>query len=235
MQTSESMNALAIKAKNDPEALLQLWQGFSRLAYKIASRYQKVAEANIAVDMDDLRQCAFLGFYEAVQGFDPLQGTFPTMLSYGVRRACRRALGIGVKERTEYHCTSLDAPVPGTEDITLADTIPDETAADAFDQTEMHNDIEKALSRLPEDMAEIIRLYDLQGLSVSQIAEKLNASRIAVRERRRTAFRSIRAKRLLEQYKPVDFRYKTLTAFRRDWSSVVEDEVIRRLDGFRYI
>lgn len=76
MQTPEEMTMLAIKAKNDPNALLHLWQGCSRYAYKVTMIYQQAAALNGAVDMDDLRQCAFLGFYEAVQGFDHLRGDF---------------------------------------------------------------------------------------------------------------------------------------------------------------
>ena len=35
MQTPEEITMLAIKAKNDPTALLHLWQGCSRYAYKV--------------------------------------------------------------------------------------------------------------------------------------------------------------------------------------------------------
>lgn len=63
MQTPEEITMLAIKAKNDPTALLHLWQGCSRYAYKVTMIYQQAAALNGAVDMDDLRQCAFLGFY----------------------------------------------------------------------------------------------------------------------------------------------------------------------------
>lgn len=228
----EEMNDLALKAKTNPDALLHLWQGISRFAYKIAMRYQQIAALNGAVDADDLEQCAFLGFYEAVQSFDPLQGSFLTLLSYGVRSACRRALGLDGRERKEhYNTTSLDAPIPGTDDLTLADTIPDVTAGDSFLQAEMHSDIEKALHHLPDDMAAVISLHDLQGLSIYQTAKALQKPPQIVRNLRKNAFRKIRARRSLAQYRPVTFRHKSLASFRSDWTSVVEAEVIRRLDG----
>ena len=226
------MNDLALKAKNDQNALLLLWQGCSRYAYKVAMRYKNVAALNGAVDMYDLKQCAFLGFYEAVQDFDPLRGDFLTLLSYGVRTACRNALGLCGRQRTEHYTTeSLSAPIPGTDDLTLEDTIPDETASTPFEQTEMRRDIEKALQRLPEEMAAIIRLHDLHGLTLAQAAEKCGCPINTASLWRRAGFRKLRASPGIRSYKPVEFRYKSLEAFRRDWTSVVEEEVICRIDG----
>lgn len=228
------MSDLAMKARNgDPEALLQLWQGYSRYAYKIAMKYQKAAALNGAVDVDDLEQCAFLGFYEAVQGFDPLQGEFTTMLSYGVRRACRRALGLTGRLRKEHYVTdSLDAPVPGTEDITLADTIPDEAAALPFEQAELQQDIAKALHRLPDSMEQIIRLHDLEGLTLEHTADRQGYALNTARNLRRQGFYRLRQDRALRAYhEPVRLRYKGLRQFQSDWTSVVEEEAIRRMDG----
>ena len=228
------MNDLALKAqKGDQEALLQLWQGYSHYAYKIAMRYQKAAALNGAVDVDDLKQCAFLGFYEAVQGFDPLQGEFTTMLSYGVRSACRRALGLDGRARTEhYTTTSLDAPIPGTEDITLADTIPDPASADAFMQTELQQDIDAALHRLPDNMESIIRLHDLEGLTLEEASSQQRYALDSGRNLRRQGFHRLRQDRRIRVYdRAVRLRYTGLRRFNSDWTSVVESEVIRRLDG----
>lgn len=209
-----------------------MWQGVSRLAYKIAMRYKNAAQLNGAVDVEDLEQCAFLGFMEAVEGFDPLQGTFTTMLSYGVRSACRRALGMVGRERTEHYVTtSLDAPVPGTDDITLADTIPDETAALPFEQTELRADIDAALHRLPENIRELIRLHDLRGLTMAEAANLQGCTVIAARNRRREGLRRMRKDRHIRDYnRGIRLRYKGFRAFQSDWTSVVEEEVIWRLD-----
>lgn len=226
---SETMNDLAVKSKNDPEALLLMWQGCSRYACKIAMRYRKAAELNGAVDVDDLEQCAFLGFHEAVHGFDPLRGDFLTLLSYAVRKACRDALGLRGRQREEHYATiSMETPIPGADDLTLADTIPDETASTPFARTEMRHDIEKALRRLPVNMASIIRLHDLQGKSLEQTAAECGLNRQDVCRLRRLGFARIRAHRNLRDY--VDFRHKTLAAFKVDHTSIVEEIVIRRLD-----
>ena len=226
------MNDLALKAKSDPAALLLLWQGVSRYAYKVTTIYQQAAALNGAVDMDDLKQAAFLGFYEAVQDFDPLRGDFLPLLSYGVRRACRAALGLRGRQRKEHYSTvSLESPVPGTDDLTLADMLEDESASTPFAIAELRQDVDKALRRLPLDMAAVIRLHDLEGLTITEAAEKCGCALNTASLRRKEGFRRLRRDRGLRAYKPVAFRYKSLAAFRRDWSSVVEDEVIRRLDG----
>lgn len=231
MQTPEEMNALANKAKNDPNALLLLWQGCSRYAYKVTTIYQQAASLNGAVDMDDLKQCAFLGFYEAVQGFDLLRGDFLPLLSYGVRRACREALGLRGRKREEHYSTvSMETPI--SEDLTIADTLEDESASIPFEQAEMRQDIEKALRKLPDDAAAVIRLYDLQGKSAAQTAEECQCSVYHVHKLRRIGFQRIRAQRSLREYKPIPFRHKTLAAFKHDHTSVVEDIVIRRLDAY---
>lgn len=231
MQTPEEMNALANKAKNDPNALLLLWQGCSRYAYKVTTIYQQAAALNGAVDMDDLKQCAFLGFYEAVQGFDLMRGDFLTMLSYGVRKACREALGLRGRQREEHYATvSMETPI--SEDLTIADTLEDESASTPFEQAEMRRDIEKALRKIPDDAAAVIRLYDLQGKSAAQIAEERQCSVYHVHKLRRIGFQRIRAQRSLREYKPIPFRHKTLAAFKHDHTSVVEDIVIRRLDAY---
>lgn len=228
MQTSETMNDLAVKAKNDQEALLLLWQGCSRYAYKVTTIYQQAAALNGAVDMEDLKQAAFLGFYEAVQGFDPLRGDFLTLLSYGVRKACREALGLRGRKREEHYASvSLETPI--NEDLTIADTIEDPEAQLPFEQSEMRQDIEKALHRLAYDMRTIICMHDIEGLSVQEIAKRLGYTEKLVSSRRISAFRRLRTNAGIRQYIP--FRHKTLAAFQVDHTSVVEDIVISRLDG----
>lgn len=229
----EEMNDLAMKARDgNQKALLLLWQGCSRLAYKIAMRYQRIAALNGAVDAEDLEQCAFLGFYEAVQDFDPLQGEFPTMLSYGVRNACRRALGLTGRERKEhYTTTSIDAPIPGTEDLTLADTIPDPASADAFEHTELREDIEKALHRLPDDIENIIRLHDLEELTMEEASAITGCATDAGRNLRRKGFYKLRQDRCIRDHDPsVRLRYRGFRAWSTDWMSTTEEEAFRRIN-----
>lgn len=231
MQTPEAMNNLAMKAqKGDQEALLQLWQGVSRLAYKLAMRYKDIAQLNGAVDLDDLKQCAFLGFFDAVNRYDPDRGAFSTYMCILVRRHCREALGLTGRERREHYLT-ISMETPFAEDLTIADTIPDPDAADALYQTELRADVEEALHRLPENIRELIRLHDLRGLTMAEAAELQGCTVIAARNRRREGLRRMRKdRRILDYDRAVRLRYKGFRAFQSDWMSVVEAEAIRHLD-----
>lgn len=228
------MNDLAMKARNgDEEALLQLWQGVSRLAVMLALRYHNAAALNGAADDDDLKQCAFLGFLEALEGFDPIRGHFPSYMAWHVKSACRKLLGLNGRERCEhYQAISLDAPLPSAEDLTLAETIPDESAAAPFSQTELKRDIENALHRLPAYMADIIRLHDMEGMPMEEAGVCIGYTTETARNLRRAGFYRLRRDRTLSDYRDaVRLRYKGWRAFRSDWTSVVEEEVIRRVDG----
>ncbi len=208
----------------DQEALLQLWQGVRRLAHRVIRRYR----TDGAVDFEDLEQCVFLGVYEAVRTYAPDKGSFTTWAVLNIRRACRDALGLGRANRAAV--VSLDEPIPGTQELTIADTIPDEAAS--FERSELRQDIEKALERLPENMAQVIRLHDLDGLPLGMAAERQCVPQDTATKWRREGFRQLRRDRGLRAYhEPVRLRYKGVRAFRNDWTSVVEEEVIRRLDG----
>ncbi len=234
MQTPETMNDLAIKSRNgDREALLKLWQGVSRLAYKIAMRYRNAAALNGAVDDEDLEQCAFLGFYEALEGYDALQGNFSTYMCWYVKNACRNLLGLNGRERKEHYVTtSMDEPIPGAEDITLADTITDESAALPFEHAELRQDIEKALHRLPDNIENIIRLHDLEGLPMDQAAAQQGYTLNSGRNLRRQGFYKLRQDRSIRDYNhAVRLKYKGLRSWNSDWMSVVEEEAFRRIEG----
>jgi DNA-directed RNA polymerase specialized sigma24 family protein len=135
---------------------------------------------------------------------------------------------------------SLDAPISAdTEDLTIADTIPDESAAlalesaeDAMENQQLRARIDAALDCLPDDIAITIRLHDLDGLPLQEAADRQGIHYNTAQTRRRTGFNRLRKRQeLLHWYNiPNYHRYKSLIAFKESWSSVVEDEVIRKLD-----
>lgn len=60
--------------------------------------------------------------------------------------------------------TGLDAPIPGTDDLTAADTVRDPDAAAAFDEAEqriwleqLHEALERALDQIPGEQSDILR------------------------------------------------------------------------------
>lgn len=211
----------------DADAQATLWAQVKRLAFRIANRYRNAAALRGGADADDLAQCAALGVLEALRSYDPEKGSFTTWLGFYVSNACRECLGM--HRHPEYCPTvSLDAPIGGdTEDLTLADTLPDESAAQAFEDAEhardnelLRRDLEAALDRLPIPWQDAIRRHDLEG-------QPLRPDDV---QPRRSGLQRLRRDYGLTVYRPNYHRHKGLAAFRSTWSSVVEDEVIRKLD-----
>jgi len=233
------MQKLVLAARNgDPDAMTALWEAVKRLAFRIANQYQNAAAVRGGADGDDLAQCAALGVMEALRGYDPDKGAFTTYLAYHVRNACRACLGM-ISNPDMLPTVSLDAPISAdTEDLTLADTIPDESAAlalesaeDALENQQLRARINAALNSLPDDIAITIRLHDLDGMSLQEAADRQGIHRNTAQTRRRTGFNCLRKRQdLREWHSPNYHRHKGLAAFKTSWSSVVEDEVIRKLD-----
>ena len=234
------MQKLVLAARNgDPDALSAIWEAVKRLAFRIANQYRNAAAVRGGADAEDLAQCAALGVMEALQSYDPDKGTFTAWLGYHVRNACRECLGM-IRNPESPLMVSLDAPVSAdTEDLTIADTIPDECAAQAIEATEdalenqqLRSLIDAALDDLPDDIAVTIRMHDLDGLPLQEAADRQGIPYNTAQQRRRTGFNRLRKRQeLLHWYNiPNYHRYKSLTAFKESWSSVVEDEVIRKLD-----
>lgn len=214
-------------------ALLEFWQGCSRLAYKVAMGYLPTAESNGAADQEDLEQCAFLGFLEAVRAFDPDKGKFSTYLVPCVRTACRRLLGLSGRVRQEHYCAvSLDAPIG--DGITLADTLPDaenafQAAEDEADRIALRRDLLSALDRIPQ--GELIRLHDLEALTLQEAAKASGAAPLSARNARREGLRKLRSDPAMRKWHDeVRVYHKGVKAFMTDWTSVVEAEAIRRID-----
>lgn len=214
--------------RGDAAAMAALWGRVKRLGYAVANQYNKAAAANGAADGEDLIQCAALGMMEALRSYDPENGSFPAWFCLYVRKACRECLGLrGRVRREHYNTISTDTPVSYTEDLTIGDTLEDDAAVESFDAVEDRNDLEilrrdlaAALSQLPDAMRAAITRHDLEG-------HPLHPEEV---QPRKTGLARLRRDPIVRQYAPNYHRHKGLAAFKTSWSSVVEDEVIKKLD-----
>lgn len=201
-----------------------------RYGVSVALRYKAAAEANGAADVDDLEQLAALAMMEALKTWKPDGGTsFIGWYRYFVQKACAQALGLKGRNRVEhYQKISLYTPIGGDdEDLTLADTLADDTLpgmTDAIELTELQEDVRAAVDRLPPAQAEIVRLHDLQGIPLHKIGTTYT------RQAHRIAMDHLRKDYHLRAYAPYYTRHKGLSAFNTSFSSEVEDAVIRRID-----
>lgn len=229
-----TVNSLAAAAQQgDNAACAALWGAVRRYGLSVALRYKAAAEANGAADVEDLEQLAALAMMETLKTWQPDGGTsFIGWYGYHVQRACRVALGINGRNRAEhYQKISLYTPIGSDDDdLTLADTLADESLpgmTDAIELTELQEDVHAAIDRLPPAQAEIVRLHDLQGVPLHKIGTTYT------RQAHKIAMDHLRKDYHLRAYVPYFTRHKGLTAFKSSFSSVVEDAVIERIDRLK--
>lgn len=224
------MDIESAKAGNKA-ALAALWHEVKPRACAFArQRYTRLAELNGGIGPDDLDQLAALGVLLAVGTYDPAGGcSFESWMCYYIRRSCRQALGLTGRLRAEhYGKTSIDAPLPGTEELTLADTLPDASAPDPCALAAlkgMRRDVLAAVARLQEPERGIITRCDLRGEQRCKVAAALGVPEYVLAARRTRGLKRLRMH--LMDYAPNYSRHKGLAAFNSTWSSVVEDEAIR--------
>jgi len=134
---------------------------------------------------------------------------------------------------------SLDTPLPGTDDFTLADTIADPT--DEYEAAEcrvwleqLRHEIDKAMGTLPDGERDTLHLRFWRGETLAAAGEQMGVSPEQVRQRERKGLQRLRRPKCAEPLREFleertnYYRSMGATAFQRIGSSAVELEVIRR-------
>ena len=167
------------------------------------------------VSIDDLCQAGFFALRKAVEGFDPSLGyAFLTYLGTKLRAAfddcCglhtgRRRIYIGEDGKTHErqipdplnNCDSLDAPVPGADDIPLSDTLPDKR--DYYEEVEeklytdqLHASLDHAIRKLPIAEGTVLRQEYFVNRARSDIAKDLHVSQQSIARLHNRGLRLIR-------------------------------------------
>jgi RNA polymerase sigma-70 factor (ECF subfamily) len=125
---------------------------------------------------EDATQDAFLSAYRNIRTFKG--AAFRPWLMRIASNACIDEL----RRRGRRPATSLDAPIPGSDDpIDVADTAagPELEAL----RREQHDIVQAALLRLPEDQRMAVVLCDMQGSAYEEIAEAMRTSVGTVKSR----------------------------------------------------
>lgn len=205
---------MVIKSGND-ELAPSLWERVERFAYAKATDYYYLHPetcARAGVTLDDLKQEAYFAFMAAVDYYDPDKGfLFLSFMTYPLQKAFNGACGLITqkgKQEPLNKAKSLSTPV-GEEDITIADTLEDESAAEDFQQAEaaiyhkqLHNALEKCLSTLPEIQEAAIRCRFYEGLTIAQTGEKIGLSRTQSQNREYVGLRALRTGKNRKRLEP---------------------------------
>lgn len=149
------------------------------------------------------------------------------------------------KDMQTVDVKSLEEPLNNdTEALTAADTVPDTSVNVEDDIIERMQDQERrravwaAVGTLSPDDGKALRLYYLEGLTYSRIAESMGIDQQKVRTCIARGLRQLRTGkqgRILREYidiVPENYmRGSSLSAFNRTWTSCTESAALRRLEA----
>lgn len=161
----EQANKIAVSVQSGDGEVLALWGMCRRYAMQQATRWLRAFEGSGGVELDDLKQSAFIGLLKAVQTWKPESGAFSTWYTIQLKAVFVEAYGMRTKRTREdplnkYHL-SLDTPLDEIEDgsFTIADVLPDEAAEEAFEDVEQRDfqqAVQAALAQLTDAQRDAI-------------------------------------------------------------------------------
>lgn len=130
----------------------------------------------------DVCQEVFVRAYRGLVGFDPV-ARFSTWLHTVALNYCiteyRKSKALKRARRT----LSIDAPIDGTDDLTIEPVARGPQAADRMYHREIAEAVRAAVHELPEEFQRAVLLRDLQGLSYEEIGAILDIPPGTVRSR----------------------------------------------------
>lgn len=195
-----SNEELATRGITDKIAMSELYQRNIKIIYKMCNKF-----TNNHAAFDDLMQEAYFALIMAVQAYNKnTEHKFITYLTkvlkwHFIRYAGRKSNG---KE-----LLTLDAPVlnDGDNDTTKADLIPDETAAEEFEQlidsvalNEVFEEVKIILDKYIVNHGIKLPLYDyiadyyINNMTYNEMADKYNVSRTSIEQGLRKAYQALR-------------------------------------------
>ena len=189
----------------------QLWEQIRKFAESEAGKYcDKFCSDNI-IEKDDLVQEAFLILSDAVRTYRADEGAlFLTWYDFYLRKTFKSYCGFTSKQRQlERDAVSLSDPVPGTDDLTYEETLPDNgtdliaEAEETIYTEQLHQALETAITENTADHeADVIRRVYWNGETIAAIADEQQISASSVSAYHRQALFKIRehARPSLEQY-----------------------------------
>jgi len=162
--------------RRDPQALADLYDRYGRLVYALILRIVK--DAGIA---EDLVQETFLRVWNRVHGFDAQKGAIgPWLLAVARNRAIDYLRSAGGRERNAVEFEETDHPslyCDMERDILLSDTA---------------RMVKAAMEKLSPNQRQVIELAYFEGLSQTEMAERMGQPLGTVKTWVRTALKILR-------------------------------------------
>ena len=222
------------------ERMLELWERVEGLVKWKAKRIVTALELRgnmCGIEFDDLVQCGYPAMVAAVESYSPESGSFSTWLMYHLQKEFAEATGYRTQRgRNEplNDAYSLDKPLSDESDSAVfGDLIPDQRATATMEaveerayQRQLKHAIDRALSELPADVADVLRLRNYDRLTLDEIGERWKLSRERIRQLENKGIRKLREPKIaciLRPFMDFDFYSSTgLTAYQQSGMSVQE-------------
>jgi RNA polymerase sigma-70 factor (ECF subfamily) len=163
-------------AKQDREAFSQLYDRFSTLVFTVAMRMLKARS-----DAEDLLHEVFVQVWRQAQGYGAERGNPEAWIINIVRsRAIDKIRSIGRTERS-FVQTDNSAPAESAEN-----------AESSVAKSEVQIAVNSALANLPKAQRKVLELAYLDGLTQTEIAERLAEPLGTVKTRMRSGIQRLR-------------------------------------------
>ena len=154
----------------DPDAIRGLYRAYGGLVFSVTSRV--LGDRTLA---EEATQQTFVQAWQAAHTFDPSRELGPWLATI----ARRVAIDVHRREALRAHTDLDDATLERSDVLTIPDA-----AASAYDAWE----VRRAVSDLPAEEREVVRLQHLDGLTHNEIAAKLHIPIGTVKSRSARAY-----------------------------------------------
>lgn len=162
--------------RRDPQALGELYDRYGRMAYSLILRI--VRDGGTA---EDLVQETFLRVWNRVQGFDAAKGSIgPWLLAVARNRAIDYLRSASGRERNAYEFEETDHPALYTDmerDLLISDKA---------------RRVKEAMRKLPPNQRQALELAYFEGLSQTEMAERMGQPLGTVKTWVRAALKTLR-------------------------------------------
>jgi len=176
LDVKEEADLIARLQRRDPQALAELYDRYGRLAYSLILRV--VRDTGVA---EDLVQETFLRVWNRVQGFDAERGAVgPWLLAVARNRAIDYLRSTTGRARNSLELEAAEHPALYSDmekDLLLSDKA---------------RRVKAALQKLSPKQREVIELAYFEGLSQSEMAERMGEPLGTVKTWVRTALKNLR-------------------------------------------
>lgn len=173
---ADDSGLVARMQRRDPQALAELYDRYGGVTYSLILRV--VRDTGIA---EDLVQETFLRVWNRVSGFDAQKGSIgPWLLAVARNRAIDYLRSAGGRERNAVEYEETDHP------SLYCDMEKDILASDKARK------VKSAIDKLPANYRQVIELAYFEGLSQTEMAERMGQPLGTVKTWVRTALKNLR-------------------------------------------